>query len=551
MAPNGVARGPPGISILSRLVTMGGGVGIDVGSRATRVVKLTRRRGAASWAGMVSANTGDDLRGGLKEAGISTGGGVAGLPGKATILRYSRLPFVPAWKLKMLVGYETTQGGEADVSFDFRLLNLPTQPGSNELTVLTAAAKNEMLTERLDRLAQLGVRGVDFTPDAVALHEVFSNCPESREALDEYCLVLDIGGSKTEMTIAYNGELVFARSLGFGGDDFTTKIAEALGVRKDQAERLKEKRGEIIDEDEIAARPSAEQPMLAALAQAATEFFGTINASIMFAKAQTKLVDMEIGRVYVSGAGARLDGLAELIGSRLDARVSVLRAPEEWGVPGEPGRPSEWMIAVGLALLSLEPPEDRMSILPPAERKRLRFWRHDILAYAACAVFVIAAATGTAAHIHNWMAAKATIGTRKTLAAEAKKRDEELDVLIQGNKLRRGHLELLGAAADSGAKLAEFIELVKQSQQGSIVLSEFVYDPGDINRADVRPVVTLVGSVGPSVKTHHEVLDNFCRQLTTSKQKIIEEVGKSADGSSLEFRLRIPLTEARAERRPK
>ena len=37
----------------------------------------------------------EDLRGGLKEAGISTRGGVAGLPGKATILRYSRLPLVP------------------------------------------------------------------------------------------------------------------------------------------------------------------------------------------------------------------------------------------------------------------------------------------------------------------------------------------------------------------------------------------------------------------------------------------------------------------------
>ena len=533
---------------------MAGGVGIDVGSRTTRVVKLTRRRGAVSWAGMVSANTGEDLRGGLKEAGISTRGGVSGLSGKSAMLRYSRLPFVPAWKLKMLVSYETTQGGESDVSFDFRLLSLPTRLGSNELTVLTAAAKNEVLTERLDRLAQLGVKGVDFTPDAVALHEAFSKCPESREALDEYCLVLDIGGSKTEMAIAYNGGLVFARSLGFGGDDFTTRIAEALGVRKDQAERLKEKRGEVIDEDEIAARPSAEQPMLTAVAQAGAEFLGTINASIMFAKAQTKLVDMEISRVYVSGAGARLRGLARFIGSRLEARVNVLRAPEEWGVPGvpgEPGRSSEWMIAVGLALLSLESPEDRMSILPPGERKRLRFWRRDILAYAACAAFVITAAIGTAAHIHNWTVAKEAIKTRKTLAAEARKRDQELDVLIQGNKLRRGRLELLAAAAGSGARLAEFIELVKQSQQGSIILSELAYEPGDINRADARPVVTLAGTVRPSVKTHHEVLDGFCRQLTTGKEKIIEHAGKSADGSSLEFRLRIPLTKTLAERRPK
>jgi Tfp pilus assembly PilM family ATPase len=527
---------------------MAAGTGIDVGSQTTRVVKLTRRGDAISWAGAVSAKTGEDLRGELKSARINTQGGVSGISGKSTILRYSRVPVVPAWKLKMLVGYEITQGGDADVSFDFRLLNLPTRLGSaHELTVLTAAAKSDALTGQLDQLAQRGIKGVDFVPDAVALAEAFSKCPESREALDEYCLVLDVGASKTEMAIVYNGGLIFARSLGFGGNDFSGKIADALGVKREQAERLKEKRGELLSEEEVSGRPSADQPMLAALAQAGDEFFGLVNASLMFAKAQTKLVQMEIGRVYVSGAGARLKGLAEFVGARLDVRGRFCRPPDEWGVPEEPGRPCQWMIALGLALLSLESPDERMSILPPVERKRQRFWRREVFAYAACVLFVIAAAAGTVAHIHNWTLAKDAITTRRTLAADAAKRDQALDVLIQSNDLRRARLELLAAAAESGGKLAEFVELVKRSQQGAVILSELTYQPGDINKADATPTVILVGTVGASEKTHHDVLDDFSRQLTTGGEKTIEHAGKSSDGGSLDFRLRIPLTNTAGE----
>ena len=200
------------------------------------------------------------------------------------------------------------------------------------------------------------------------------------------------------------------------------------------------------------------------------------------------------------------------------------------------------MIALGLALLSLDAPEERMSVLPPAERARRRFWRHDVFAYAACAVFALTVGLGAAARIHNWLVAKNTITTRRALAAEAAKRDAALDVLRQGNALRRDRLALLGAAANGGARLAGFLEHVRDSRPGPVVLSGLTYTAGDLNAAGSQPVVVLEGTVGPSVKTHYEVLDEFGRQLVAGPKKIIEEVSRSPDGSSLEFRLRIPLS---------
>jgi len=530
------------------------GVGIDMGSRTTRVAKLTRRGEAVRWAGSASVpqkqGEAENLSAKLREAGIRARGGVVGLSGKDTLIRYSRVPPVPPWKLNMLVGYEATQGGELDASFDYRLLNLPARAESNELTVMTAIAKNEALTERLNSLAQQGIKGVDFAPDALALYEVFARCPEADEALDQYCLVLDIGASKTEMAIVYNGGLIFARSIALGGRDFSKALASALNVKREQAERLKIKHGRILGDDEIAVRPSAERPMLMALADAAEEYFGAIRASLMFARAQTKLVGLEIGRVYLSGVGAGLRGLPEFLAAKLGVRATAFNPPDDWGVPGELGRPNEWMIALGLALMSFEPPEERTSILPPRARKRRTFWRRDIFAYAACVVFVLAAAVATAAKLHNSSVARRMLGKRKQLKTEAGRRDGKLVALMDGNDLKREHLRLIDSAAGAGARLAEFIELIKKGQQGPVILSKLVFRPGDVNKPGARTYVTLFGSVGESTRAHEDVLKDFWQGFTKlpwfdppdpANPRLVEQAHESADGSALEFQLSIPL----------
>jgi type IV pilus assembly protein PilM len=525
------------------------GVGIDIGSCTSRVVKLERRGSAIRWAGSASAPAGSpDLPARLREARIRAGGGVCGLSGNSTILRYTRVPLVPLWKLKMLVGYEATQGGELDVSFDYRLLNLPAKVESTDLMVLTAVTKNDALVERLADLARRGIRNTDFAPDALAVFQVFSNCPESNESLDQFCLVLDIGATKTEMVITYNGGLIFARPLAFGGNDFTKAIAEAVQVEPESAERLKQKQGEITGEDQIAQRPSAERPVLTALSGAAEQFFGTVRSSLMFARAQTKLVNLEIGRVFLSGAGARIKGLPEFFASKFGVRTSAFTPPDEWQVPRESG-PSEWMIALGLALLALDPSEERLSILPAAEHKRRQFWRRNLFAYAACMLFFVTAAVGAVAAVHNWSVARETLRQRTELKTQADLRDKGLAALAQGNTERRARLQLLAAAGGTGARFAEFLDLVKQRQDPSIVLSKLTFQRDDINKLDGQSVAVLDGSVGESAKLNYDILTGFREQLKTSRwyppdadpSKLIERATKTPDGNTLEFRLRVPL----------
>jgi type IV pilus assembly protein PilM len=536
---------------------MATGIGIDLGSRTSRVVKIVRKRGALRWAGAaaVPADTEagtplpEDFSARLREAHIRPRGAVVGLSGKDTIIRYSRTPPAPAWKLDMLVGYEATQGGELDAAYDYRLLNLPVQAGSSELTLMTAIAKNDALEQRLAMLTQHGVKGPDFVPGALALYEVFSRCPEADEALDQFCLVLDVGATKTEMIIVYNGGLVFARSIGFGGRDFTRALAEALEIEPERAERLKQKHGTILDPSEIDSRPSAERPMLSALGDAADEFFKAVRASLMFARAQTRLVDLTIGRAYLAGAGAELGGLDTFLESRLEARTTPVQPPDHWNAPAEPGRPNPWMIALGLALMALEPPGERLSLLPPTAARRRRFWRRDLFAYAACGAFILAAAIATWIDIRNYRVASDALEQRRTLAEAAAERDQELEEVLRSNRLKRRQIELLDAAANTGARAVAFLDRIKRRQQGPVILQKYTYEPGSINRLDAQASGTLSGRVGESTrKQPREVLSDFygplARGLPGDSRELQLETEPARNGDGLAFRLVIPLRNA-------
>jgi hypothetical protein len=448
----------------------------------------------------------------------------------------------------MLVEYEATQGGDIDVSHDYRLLNLPAGSRPNQLTVLTAAAKNDLLAARMKALAAQGVRSPDFAPDAVALYEVFSRCAEADEALDQFCLVLDVGASKTEMIIVYNGGLVFARSLSVGGTDFTRALTSELEIDWDRAERLKRKHGELIEEDEIHSRPAAEQPMLRAVAGAAGEFFRAVRASLMFARAQTTLVDLDVGRVYLSGAGARLKGLPEFLHRELGARTTPFNPPDDWHVPHKPGRPGKWMIAAGLAFMALQRPDERLSILPPRARRRRKFWRRDVFAYAACAVFLAAALVAGAAQIHNWAVARDALEQRAELWDKAEERDRELSKLTASCRHKRKYLRLLRSAAVSGLHLVELLEHVRGSRDASVGISKLTFEAGDINREE-RANARLVGVLAESTRSYQDALNDFVRRLTDvpwfapanpEQPRLVERADKAADGR-YGFALRLPL----------
>ena len=140
---------------------MGLKVGIDLGSRAIKVIAgemkgpLFSVQRAFSIPVEMSGDPEESLLaavGGLKEYLGKAPGARFSLSGKELIIRYTQVPPVPTWRLRLLMDFEVRemahQAGEPLAS-DYNLVSVPGKGGGEE-TVLVAVVKERFLAARND-----------------------------------------------------------------------------------------------------------------------------------------------------------------------------------------------------------------------------------------------------------------------------------------------------------------------------------------------------------------------------------------------------------------
>ena len=139
-------------------------IGIDIGTHAIKIAVL-QKKGAVTKATRLyrSKLAGDTdverIQGALRRAGISGGPGLLGITGRDLIIRYTHVPPVPDWRLKLLMQFEINEvsgqsGGE--VAADYSRLELPTD--ADDTTVLVALCRNSYLQPRLDGVVSAGMK---------------------------------------------------------------------------------------------------------------------------------------------------------------------------------------------------------------------------------------------------------------------------------------------------------------------------------------------------------------------------------------------------------
>ena len=325
--------------------------GIDIGSDSIRVVQVRRsghnysivKVGSAPLAelGRIDDSRRKDariamvLRNVLKEARIRPVGAVATVSSKRVLMKYTHIPPVPSWKLRMLMEYEIDaekSGGRGEVATDFRLLDLPVV--SDRYTVLMAIVQKEAVEEQMDLLREAGVKPMDITISPVGQYESFAHsCTGSAEGVT---LVVAVGAAFTDLVFAQGGKFYFARTVQMGGRMFTDAIAKELGTDFQEAEEVKQSATISVSK---ADNPSEDTERVSnALRGPADQLVSNIESSILFCRAQTKMVDMKVSKIHLSGGGGMLNGLDEYMASHLElpvSRVDPLEALEVSKLPSE------------------------------------------------------------------------------------------------------------------------------------------------------------------------------------------------------------------------
>jgi type IV pilus assembly protein PilM len=352
-------------------------VGIDIGTSSIKVVELKKEGGKVILDTYGALALGQYNEGGfigqvtnlseevltkalvdvLRETNITSTNVVLGIPSVSCIIFILQLPTeIEEKNLPLVIPNEAKKFIPVpltDVSLDWFVLPRREDSGSEErvlaesggvptMSVLVVATLNETLTKYTDVLqkAALPVDSLEI--------EVFSHIRSVMTRELYPVMIVDIGASKTKLTIVEHGIVETFRLVNKGSQDMTLAISHSLELSFEQAENLKKEHGLIAPPE----YPHLAEPMKLQLSEILQETNSTILA---FEKRYNK----NIGKIIFTGGGAMTHGLLDYAKQTFASEMAIadpfakVEAPVFLnGVLKNTG--PEFSVAIGLALKKIQ-----------------------------------------------------------------------------------------------------------------------------------------------------------------------------------------------------
>jgi type IV pilus assembly protein PilM len=191
------------------------------------------------------------------------------------------------------------------VELDFQVLD-PDGDGL-QMDVLLVAAKRELVETKVTLLADAGLVPDKVDVDAFALHNAFElNYPE---AMDGVAVMVNVGHEVTNVNIVQDGIPLLTRDLNVGTRKFREDLQRDLGLSSEDAESIL-----------VSGEP---RPELARYVDTrGDEIAVGVERAAAFLQAATREA-AGIQQLYVSGGGARINGLAAALSSRLGVPAQI------------------------------------------------------------------------------------------------------------------------------------------------------------------------------------------------------------------------------------
>lgn len=429
---------------------------VDIGSHSAKVLVAQAGKNGVSVLRFAGLPRGEgDGAVSLAQSGIPLGQCVCGLAGRDMTLRYSQVPPTPDWQLKKLMELEiqdlSQQSGGA-LSADYNLLPA-TDPEAGVETVLLALAKDEALDRLQGEVAAGGGAVAAFVPNCTALYNAYLKCGPVEE--DTVVCLANVGHETIDIALVKGTDLLFARNLSGGTKVLDDAIAASFNVGARKAEALKK---DLLDLDpQSRGRYSSGQAEKVTLAAggAAGSITAAIQSSLSFCKAQTKIADLRLDKVLVSGGGARLRGLRGMLRETLRCPVELFDPFANIDLSSLPPADAEQLqamrheavVALGLAVGRTDDTLYSLEILPEAVRKRQRFQQRTVWNVLAGAIVVALLGLQWKRGREEQDAAQAAADSVRRRISAANSVHTEAAAAIEANRVERALVEHLGNQA--------------------------------------------------------------------------------------------------------
>jgi type IV pilus assembly protein PilM len=482
-------------------------VGLDIGSFAVRAAEISGEPG--SWTlhrfaqltlppgAVVDGEIVDSLavteaikalwaRGDFKSKKVSVG-----IANRWVKVRQAEVPALSPEEVRTSLRYEAQEVipfAEEDAIVDFVVQDrFPSPEGGEMLRILVVAAQRQMVSMTLETVRKAGLTPahVDLTPFALVRALVPAGQPGISES------IVSVGAGLTNVVVHTGGTPRLVRMTPRAGAAVTENLTRALGVDTERAEALKRGAAVAVADPQTAQAADVIANELNPLVQ-------EIQGSLDYFTAQND--DVELRRVLLTGAGAKMAGLRARLATELRVPVEMA-SPLEYLKLGKTGLTDEQLTnaaavmaaPVGLAMAPLASPATRLTTLFPQEYHAAAGERR------ARVLTGVAVGALTAALAGAYIVKSAQVASARDDAEEATARADDLDrqvqVLIpfeqaeaQINAMRTAAQTALATDVD----LPVFMDRITAQMPQDVGLTSFTFSIG----GDAAAAAAAPGAVG-------------------------------------------------------
>ncbi len=309
-------------------------VAIDIGSSAIKVVEMTGQKQKKLRAiglellppgavvdGVIQnqevvENTLKDL---LKKLKIRTSGRRAALSlsGSSVLVKKVNVAAKNA-DLAEQVYYEAEQQFQADMAeiyFDFTELEPAAGAPGPDQPVLMVGAKREMVEQYIGVMRSVGLRTGVVECSAFSVSNMFEY---NYGVVEGLTALVNIGAALTQVSLVAHGEYVYTRDIAIGGEEYSRRIMELLGVDRPNAENLKV----AVSQGD----GSVPEELHKVLGEINEQLVHEIQVTIDYFFQSGDAAGREAGltSIFLTGGGSRILGLDAALAAALQIPVQIV-----------------------------------------------------------------------------------------------------------------------------------------------------------------------------------------------------------------------------------
>ncbi|WP_299597516.1 pilus assembly protein PilM [uncultured Microbulbifer sp.] len=235
-----------------------------------------------------------------------------------------------------------------EVNLDFEVQG-PSDKGEGQVEVLLAACRSENVEQRISALGEADLQPGVVDVEAYAIERAYTLMDNQFPAQEQLVVaVIDIGATMSALSVMVDGRTVYTREQLFGGRQLTDEIQRRYGLSSEEATLAKRQGGSGLPDDYY---PEVLEPFRDAVVQQVTR-------SLQFFYSSTSYSDVDY--ILLGGGVAAMDGLAELVGQKLNKPTMVANPFRDMSVASRVNRQAlaseapSLMIAAGLAMRERE-----------------------------------------------------------------------------------------------------------------------------------------------------------------------------------------------------